>query len=188
MTPMEQKAALRLQLKKDRDALPQQDTLLWDAAIARQVMASPWFRQADIVFAYCSVGREVDTSTIVKAALQMNKRVAFPRCGQPGQMSFYLVESTADLTEGKYGIPQPAPHCAAAAATQRSLCLVPGLAFDRQGYRIGYGGGYYDRFLAGFSGKSLGLVRQCFLTETLPHTNFDLPVQGVVTQKALTIL
>ncbi|MBP0963302.1 MAG: 5-formyltetrahydrofolate cyclo-ligase, partial [Oscillospiraceae bacterium] len=109
-------------------------------------------------------------------------RVALPRCGKRGEMTFYLVKGKQDLTAGKYGIPEPAAHCAAAAATECSLCIVPGLAFDLCGYRIGYGGGYYDRFLQSFPGQSVGLVRQSFLCKTLPKEPFDQAVDAVVTQ------
>ena len=135
-----------------------------------------------MVFAYHSVGREVATAAILSAAQRLGKQVALPRCEKPGEMTFYLVKGEQDLTAGKYGIPEPAAHCAVAVATERSLCLVPGLAFDRRGYRIGYGGGYYDRFLASFPGASVGLVRQSFLCADLPKEPFDQAVDAVVSQ------
>ena len=178
----EEKSALRRRLKEQRDALPAKERMLWDEAIAQQVMASEAFQQADCVFAYHSVGSEVDTSAILAAAHKLGKAVALPRCGKKGEMSFFVVKGPQDLAAGKYNIPEPAGHCAPANPTQRSLCLVPGLAFDRRGCRIGYGGGYYDRFLADFPGTSLGLVRQSFLEAQLPREDFDLPVDALVTQ------
>ena len=177
----EQKAALRRQLKAQREALPAEDMLTWDSAITERVLSSEAFRQSDVVFAYHSVGKEVDTLTIIETALHTGKQVALPRCGKQGEMSFYLIEGRQDLTAGKYGIPEPAAHCAAAAATHRSLCLVPGLAFDLQGYRIGYGGGYYDRFLKAFAGTSVGLARECMLCKDLPKEDLDSAVDALVT-------
>ncbi|MBR5559232.1 MAG: 5-formyltetrahydrofolate cyclo-ligase [Oscillospiraceae bacterium] len=179
----EEKQALRRLLKEQRAALSAEHTCQWDNAIAQNVINSQWFAKADTLFAYISVGREVDTASIIAAAHQLNKQVAVPRCGEKGSMSFYIIDGLDDLTDGKYGIPEPADHCLPAAATSHSLCLVPALAFDQNGFRIGYGGGYYDRFLAEFPGKSLGLVRSAFLLERIPAERHDLPVDGVVTEQ-----
>ena len=97
-------------------------------------------------------------------------------------MSFFSIRGSQDLDPGAYGIPEPLAACQEVRPTARSLCLVPALAFDRQGGRIGYGGGYYDRFLAAFPGTAVGLVRADFLADCLPAEPFDQKVKYLVTQ------
>ncbi len=178
----EAKSVLRAKLKKERAALDPSAAACWDKAIDQHIQNTDWFQKADILFSYVSVEREVDTLALLKAAWRCGKRVAVPRCTAPGRMDFFVVTGMEELIPGKYGIPEPRKNCPAAKPTELSLCLVPGLCFDRRGFRIGYGGGYYDRFLSAFPGKSLGLVRQQFLVDRLPTDRYDLPVDGVVTQ------
>ena len=182
-----EKQALRRLLKEQRAALPFDQTTLWDAAIARNVINSRWFAQADTVFVYISVSREVDTASILDAAWQQGKQVAVPRCAEPGKMDFFVINSREDLVAGAFGIPEPKASCPKANATSASLCIVPALAFDCKGFRIGYGGGYYDRFLAAFPGKSMGLVRSVFLLEQLPVNRYDLPVDVIVLEEKIIL-
>jgi len=179
----QEKAALRRCLKEQRSTLDPGLCAQWDAEIARKVIASEWFANADMVFCYVSVGREVDTAPILEAAWQQGKQVAVPRCAAKGQMDFFVINSREDLVPGAYHIPQPKETCPRAEATPASLCVVPALSFDKMGYRIGYGGGYYDRFLAQFPGKSVGLVRSVFLVPKLPTDEYDLAVDAVISEK-----
>ena len=179
----EEKAALRRSLKEQRAALDLQLCAQWDETIARKVIGSEWFAKADMVLCYVSAGREVDTTAILEAAWRQGKQVAVPRCAAKGQMDFFVINSREDLVPGSYHIPEPREACPRAEATPVSLCIVPGLSFDQRGFRIGYGGGYYDRFLAQFPGKSVGLARSLFFTEKLPTDQYDLAVDAIITEK-----
>ena len=179
----EEKAALRRSLKEQRAALDPRLCAQWDEEIARKVIGSEWFAKADMVFCYVSVGREVDTSSILDAAWRQGKRIAVPRCAAKGQMDFFVINSREELAPGAYHIPEPKEACPRAEATPDSLCIVPGLSFDQRGYRLGYGGGYYDRFLAQFPGRSVGLVRSLFLVQKLPAEEYDLAVDAIITEK-----
>ena len=120
-------------------------------------------------------------------AIANGKTVGLPRCGADSQMEFYRVQSHADLAKGAYNIPEPSDSCPLlgrdelSEMTRKVVCLVPGVAFDRNGYRMGYGGGYYDRYLADFQGIRVGITYAALLREQIPTETFDLKMNFVVT-------
>ena len=137
--------------------------------IQDRVIASPAFCRADALITYLAHGSEVETRAIVGCALRAGKLVALPRV-MPGarRMEFIAVRSLAGLVEGTFGIMEPAPDAAEPVdgrLSTESLAIVPGLVFDRSGFRVGYGGGYYDSYLASFPGTTLGLCRSAFLLD-----------------------
>ena len=182
-----EKKELRKILKQQRRDLGAEVRAQMDAAIAERVCALPAFEAAQTVFAYLSVGEEVDTRAIIRAAWAAGKAVAVPRC-VPGTrvMDWYRIESFEGLETSSFGIEEPIadPERALdpAMAGDHALAIVPGLAFNAEGYRIGYGGGFYDVFLSTFSGVSVGLCRTPFFnTVDVPCDSHDLPVDIVVT-------
>jgi len=186
------KAELRKELMAQREALGAAARVAADERIARAVQDWAGFQEAPLVLAYVSVGAEVDTRALIAAALAQGKQVAVPRC-VPGTrcMEWYRIEGPKwleGLRPSAFGIPEPAenPDTLLGSFPANALALVPGLAFDRAGFRIGYGGGYYDRFLAQFPGRALGLVRNGFLLESLATLGaadaHDLPVPRLATE------
>lgn len=146
-----------------------------------------WGR-SDVVYAYLSLKDEVDTRALVSDALRTGKRVALPRCtSTPRELAWHYVSSLDGLVPSRFGIlePDPALHeLAPSTGAAHALALVPGLTFDDEGFRLGYGGGYYDGFLSRFEGVSVGLCRSSLRVESLagmgclePH---DVPVDLVV--------
>lgn len=143
---------------------------------------SELYKSADTVLAYWSVGSEVSTQRIIDMALSDKKRVALPRCiDRKGNMEFYYISSLSDLRDGMYGIKEPSDDEKADDFGENTVCLVPGLSFDKKGYRLGYGKGYYDRFLSDFGGISIGLSYDCCLCEDLPTDRFDKKVNYIIT-------
>lgn len=200
MRPMgtEGKKQLRAEARARREELSAAYRAQADAAIAARVAASEAFSEAPLVLAYCSVGSEVDTRALIREALRRGKAVALPRV-VPGTrtMAWHAIGALADAAPGFAGIPEPADNDAtridAASADARALALVPGLIFDTRGFRLGYGGGFYDTFLSIFPGRSLGLIRERQLIDDLGKHGacepFDQPVELVATEgKLLTIL
>ncbi len=192
----DEKKALRTWAKVLRDKLDATYRTTADAAIAEHVLASNAFAGASTVFAYRSVGSEVDTERIIEAALRGGKVVALPRCrARRCAMTWHRIGGLDELAPGTFGIPEPPddpatlidPACAADEGT--ALALVPGLLFDRAGYRLGYGGGFYDTFLADFPGVSVGLIRERQLVESLADRKalepFDLPADLLVTEAGI---
>lgn len=137
------------------------------------------------LFSYVSVPPlEVDTRGLLTLALDNGIAAAVPKCtDRRGEMVFYNIGSLSELSPGACGIDEPDPgKCSAADLSEGGLCIVPGLAFDRRGCRLGFGGGYYDRFLADFGGMKVGLCFECCLEDALPAENFDIRVDAVITE------
>ncbi len=180
-----EKDRLRAFFKEKRKALSPEEKKALDGAIAERVLRSAAFRYASILLAYAPKAEEVDVLPLCEAALQGGKRLAFPRCLGEGEMSFGFVTSLSKLSPGKYGILEPPVDAPVFSPSPATLCLVPGLSFDRLGYRLGYGKGYYDRFLSRFEGAALGVVYADFISEGLPSGAFDFSVSALVTEKGI---
>ena len=97
-------------------------------------------------------------------------------------MTFHFVSDLSELTTGNYGIPEP-PAENPCYSGESALCVVPALSYDRLGHRIGYGGGYYDRFLSTFTGESCGFVYRELLAPALPREPHDMAVSYIITEK-----
>lgn len=164
-----------------------------DALIAAHVLASDEYHACDVLLTYLSIGDEVDTRRIVERAWEDGKAVALPRCiPNSRRMGWYVVDDLDHLVKSRFGVEEPVPDPARELDPSRRegdgmLALVPGLAFDARGFRLGYGGGFYDVFLSGFAGRSLGLCREAQLVEDLVGLGavdaFDLPVDRVVSER-----
>lgn len=186
------KEAARSRLRRVRAALAVDARARADAALARRVLALPELAGAHTVFTYLSVGSEVDTLGLVEHMLSRGLVVAAPCVTGPRGLVWRRVVSRDRLVPAAYGLREPdasSPVVEASAVGAADVAIVPGLAFDRLGYRLGYGGGYYDTFLQDFDGVSIGLSREAFLFESLagqgllePH---DVPVDIVVTERAV---
>lgn len=157
---------------------------LADHRIAVRLRSLLCYRRAKTVLVYVSMPIEVDTREIISKALSDGKRVAVPRC-VPGtrEMEFYLIESLDELSPGTFGVLEPVPNPGRLLRDfSHSICVVPALACDRNGYRLGYGGGYYDRFLRDYPGEKVLILYKCCLVAHLWHGRFDVPVDRIVTE------
>lgn len=143
------KKELRKQILQKRDALTQQERREKSKAIAEQVTASWIFKHAETILLFASFRSEVDTAELFKAAIEGGKQVYYPKViGK--EMEFYQVESELDLEEGAWGIREPKAEKSKKFVfrADATICVIlPGTVFDEAGNRIGYGGGYYDKFL-----------------------------------------
>ena len=158
--------------------------------ICKNMIASATFRYADVLLMYYPKPDEIDIRPIAEAAWAAGKKVAFPRCNSADHtMIFHFVDSFDGLNPGSYNIMEPSENAPvfdpADAETCNVACVVPAVVFDKKGFRIGYGGGYYDRYLAGFRGTKLGLVYRDFIVNSVPHGRFDLTVDVMITERGL---
>lgn len=181
-----QKEQLRRHFKEDRAALSAQLREEYDRGIAEQLFALPAFQKARTVFCYLSTAQEVGTGLIVRQVLQQNKTLAVPRCISRGEMLFYSVSDTACLARGCFGIMEPDPsRCSPVTDFADSICITPALCYDKQGYRVGYGAGYYDRFFLSYTGAKVGIIYSRYIVEKIAHEPCDLPVDIVLSEKGI---
>ena len=142
------------------------------------------YKKASTLLMYYPVKGEANILDIAQIALSEGKKVAFPVCHKETlEMDFFAVASLSDLKKGSYGIPEPDGSCDIITDFSSTVCLVPALSFDRQGFRIGYGKGYYDRFLEKHPVYSAGLVYSPLLTDILPKEATDKKVDVIITEK-----
>ena len=185
MSELTCKQTLREAAKRQRAALHNAKA---DARILQQLLQTDAFQSSDLVLCYVSVASEVDTRALLSYCFQSKKRVAVPRCERGGVMHFHEIGALSELAASPLSIPEPDLSCPVPTCSEKTLCVVPGLLFDRSGFRIGYGGGYYDRFLARFPGKTIGLCYEALLMEALVREAFDRSVSTVITeQRILTV-
>lgn len=175
----ERKQALRASVRTALLHMSEPEIRHSDAAIQRHVLDSVDYQQAKCVFCYYSMGREVSTRELIADAVSRGKAVALPVSGPDGEMDFYRY--TGNLRPGLYGIMEPEPR-ERLVPGEDDLIIVPGLCYDRTGYRLGQGGGYYDRYMARHQGVTFGLCRERMLCGTLPREWNDLPVKYVFTE------
>ena len=160
-----------------------------DSRITENLLNSYLYKNAQTVFVYASSAIEVDTLSIIKDAFLQNKTVATPRCNpEDCTMRFYMISSFDDLSAGAYGIFEPKESCKEALLDSETLCIVPGLSFDKDGYRLGFGKGYYDRFLASFPGKTVGLCYEECVCEKTVRDKFDKSVSALITDTEIYII
>lgn len=170
-----------------RRAISPEERARLDALVCKSIIESASFRYADVILSYFPVGFEIDVTEVITEAYRRGKRVAFPKCYAPGQMSFHFCDSIDDLSPGFKSIPEPDQKREAYNGEPGALCLVPGLVFDRCGYRIGYGGGYYDRFLSSFVGGSMGIIYRAFVIDRVSKSRFDRTVDAIVCEEGIII-
>ena len=140
----------------------------------------PQVQAADTVMVFCGVGREPDTDELIRTLLEQGQRVALPVCLPQRKMEARIITDESQLAPNRYGIPEPDGMGPLAEPEEIGAVLVPNIMCDRKGFRLGYGGGYYDRWLAGYGGFTAAVCPMERLTDELPHDEFDVPVQMVI--------
>ena len=177
------KKALRKRYLAERAALSAAQKQGIDRAITENVLQSALYRDAKCVFCYVSTAEEIDTRAILEAALRDGKTVCVPLCGKGGSMSARKIIAFSDLQSGHYGILEPSDTAEEIAPEAIDLILAPALSCDREGYRLGYGGGYYDRFLGRTNAVCAALCASQRMSETLPHEAFDRRCHYIITER-----
>lgn len=143
------------------------------------------FQDAKTIFCFVSTPEEIDTRPIIQYAWEQGKRVAVPRCLEKGQMQACIISKETDLEEGKFGILEPKSGCEVLAPEQIDLIILPCLSCDRKGNRLGYGGGYYDRYLEHYDGVRVLICREKLMLDRVPKEPFDQKPHFLITEKGL---
>ena len=183
----EAKAALREAVLRRRQALPEEERASLGMRIIASVLDLPAYESSGVVLGYASIGAELGTDEFLRHVLDDGKILLLPRV-EPGGLELYEVRDVVrDLAPGTWGIHEPLPDlCPAAKLDTVDFALVPGLAFDRSGRRLGYGGGFYDHLLAGVQEDEATLVSGAFevqMVDEVPVGPHDVPVDAVVTEE-----
>ena len=182
----DEKTELRMLYRDMRRSMTYSQKYDMDKAIFTTIVSLKQYVLADTILTYVSNDLEVDTLILIKHALANKKRVAVPRC-IPGthEMEFYKINSLDDLEIGSYNLLEPNINKCERIVDyyNNTMCIVPGFSFDMRGYRLGYGMGFYDRFLKDFDGISVGLCYYDFMKMVLPCGKRDINVKMLVTEK-----
>lgn len=180
-----EKQRLREDRLTAREALSEQERSVLDDRITQKLLATSEYTEVTTVLTYVSVSSEVSTRMFIECALRDGKTVAVPRCLPGHCLEFVAIASLEQLVAAPFNLLEPAKELPALTEDQKnnSICIVPALLVDTKGYRLGYGAGYYDRFLSTYPGKKICLAYQQNLSRTmLPHTAFDVAVDLVITE------
>ena len=172
------KAELRKQVLQEMKAIPREQKQAIDQALTEGLLQHPFYQEANKIATYLSFPHEFQTQGLIEQALKDGKKILIPKTYPKGRMDF-VVYNPQQLVKTSFGLLEPQGDLEVVDASQIDLIHVPGLAFTREGYRIGYGGGYYDRYLKHFTGHTLSTVYPCQIRDFIPEDH-DIPVQEVL--------
>ena len=172
------KSELRKQVLREMKAISQEQKQFIDQTLTERLLQHPFYQESKVIATYLSFPHEFQTQELIEQALKDGKKVLIPKTYPKGRMNF-VVYDPQQLVKTSFGLLEPQGDLEVVDASQIDLIHVPGLAFTTEGYRIGYGGGYYDRYLEHFSGHTLSTVYPCQIRDFSPE-NHDIPVQEVL--------
>ena len=178
-----EKKVLRRELKQKRKNLLESYRHQADRQILERVKSLELYRQAHRIFCYVSMAEEVDTRLLLEEMLAEGKIVAVPLCREKGGMEARQITSMDQLKPGAYGILEPKEDTEKLDSDSLDLCVIPCVACSSSGVRLGYGGGYYDRFLPETRAKRIILCQEQMLCENIPAEPHDCPMDLIVTEE-----
>jgi 5-formyltetrahydrofolate cyclo-ligase len=181
------KKELRHKIIKQLESLSEQDVRILNHRIQERLFKSDRWSQAKVIGITISRRREIETRHVIEKAWQEGKDVTVPKCFPDDKsMAFYTITDFKQLEEVYFGLKEPKVNGAVAVEpSQIDLLIVPGVCYTKKGYRVGYGGGYYDRYLQHFLGNTLSLLFECQLVKDIPTEKFDIPVELMITEKRI---
>lgn len=182
------KGDLRKEIKAKRESMDKDTKITYDEGIKKALLESDVYKNSKAIFIYVSMDSEINTIEIIKEVLSSGKRVAVPKVIPVSLKRRYMkalkINSMLQLNEsGAFGILEPSIECEDI-SEEIDLVIVPGLAFDLEGNRLGYGGGYYDRFLSKYpNNKKIALCYDFQIFKEIPHEFFDEKVDLIISEK-----
>lgn len=178
-----QKQEFRVQMKEKLKNMTCTDYTLLNEKVLQRFFELSMIKQARKIMIYYSIEREVATIPMIERLLQQDKQVYLPICRADKDLDAGLITGLEGLVERKFKLKEPAPGGIILSPEELEVIVIPGLAFDRKGYRLGHGVGYYDRFLVKTHPKSrkIGLAYDFQVISQLPADGYDIPVNGILT-------
>jgi 5-formyltetrahydrofolate cyclo-ligase len=186
---MSSKSEFRRKMMERLKKIPEDTYNDLSARIAANVFKQPEWKHASVIGITISRPPEVDTYRIIKQAWREGKKVAVPKClPENKEMEFRFITDFEQLEKIYFGLLEPIPEkTELVAPADIGLLFVPGLAFGTNGYRLGFGGGYYDRFLPGYNGETASLAFSIQIEENLPVEEHDIPVARIITEQRVIL-
>ena len=172
------KAELRKKILQEMKTLSQEQKQAMDRVLTERFLKHPFYQEAKTIATYLSFPHEFQTQELIKRMLKDGKKVLIPKTYPKGRMDF-VVYHPQQLVKTSFGLLEPQGDLEVVEPSQIDLIHVPGLAFTTEGYRIGYGGGYYDRYLEHFAGHTMSTIYPCQVQE-FNFENHDIPVPEVL--------
>ena len=172
------KSELRKQVLHEMKAISQEQKPAIDQALTERLLHHPFYQEAKVIATYLSFPHEFQTQGLIEQALKDGKKVLIPKTYPKGRMDFVVYEPQ-QLVKTSFGLLEPQGNLEVVDVSKIDLIHVPGLVFTTEGYRIGYGGGYYDRYLKHFSGHTFSTIYPCQIRDFIPEKH-DIPVQEVL--------
>ena len=177
------KRKLRDEIKLFRRSLSPSKKAQLDEAIFKKLISTWQYKECDTIFIYASTDIEVDTKRIIEHSLSIGKKVALPRCVKNSrQMVFHYIEDLSQLKKGSFSVLEP-DESLPVADNDDGLMIVPALALDNNGYRLGYGGGYYDRYLSKSQRESIGICYYENFRQSLLNGRYDVKLKAILTDR-----
>lgn len=182
---MKTKQELRKEMKETLRSIEKETLDKWSMQITEQVLTLPEWTNANTIGITISGEYEVNTKYLIEKAWELKKKVAVPKCHpKTKSMTFREITSFSQLEVVYYGLKEPIEvQTSEVIHNEIDVLFVPGLSFVSNGYRLGHGGGYYDRYLAEYKGNTISLAFSEQLVDVIPVESFDIPVQKIVTNK-----
>lgn len=188
-TVRDQKNSLRDKYRAERAAMDAAERARRDEAIAAAAANMASFRLAEYVLMYAPTGEEIDVTAIARRALELGKRVMYPVCSKEDHTMIYReIKSLDELQPGAYDLLEPpadAPDYDPERDVGSAICFVPGLVYDKAGFRVGYGKGFYDRYLSAFAGCKIGVIYSDYILRQVPRGRFDVKVDILLCEKGV---
>ncbi len=184
------KSVLREEYRKKRKELPKEEKEKLDNLVTEKILNSQTYKNAETVLIYIPKTEEVNVLGVAEAVLKDGKKLACPKCNTTDRtITFKYISSFDQLEDSVFGLKEPKDECEEYVQKEninsKVICIIPAIVFDKKGYRIGYGGVYYDRFLSKYNGIKVGVCDYDFIINEAPHGKYDFAVDVLITERGI---
>ena len=184
------KKEIRALIRAQKKALTPEYVADYSARVTERFCAQDFYRDAQALYAYLTFNEELRTDGLIRRAWADGKRVAVPRVLSKGVMEFYYIDSFEGFVTSAFGVPEPPEDPARLADEPAFLLLMPGQAFDREHNRVGYGGGFYDRYIERKQREGARICKPALaypfqIVDHIPANDFDVRVDAVITAEEI---
>mgnify|MGYP001592007099 CR=1 FL=1 len=185
------KVNIRKSILNQRQLYDSETRMKWNDSIFTKLINSEFYKKATVIFIFVNFGNEVNTHQIINRAISDNKIICVPRIPSKATgIEIFKINNLSELKSGYYGILEPLENCPKVAIENVDLIIMPGVAFDRHGGRIGYGAGFYDKFLNKTNKKidRIALAYQFQVLDEVPMNELDATIDGIITEEEIIMI